>query len=170
MRMVTLRSAAPISVSVNDAVIAHADIAREVQNHPASTPKQAWEAAIQALVVRELLLQRGRSLHLNVTPRSEDGTRETDEDALIRTLIETEITTPKADEAACRRYYDAHEARFRTQVPGELQPFDTVLARIAGYLEEAAWRRAVAQYIALLVGQARITGCAIQGAASPLVQ
>ena len=170
MRTVTLRSAAPGTVSVNDAVIVHADIAREVQNHPAPTPKQAWDAAAHALVVRELLLQRARSLHLVVTPRSGDGARETDEDALIRTLIETEITTPKADEAACRHYYQANPSRFRTQVQGELVPFDKVRARITAYIEETAWRRAVAQYIALLAGQARITGGAIQGAASPLVQ
>jgi peptidyl-prolyl cis-trans isomerase C len=170
MRTVTLRSAAPGTVSVNDAVIAHADIAREVQNHPAPAPKQAWDAATHALVVRALLLQRARSLHLVATPRSENGARETDEDALIRTLIETEITTPTANEAACRRYYQANPSRFRTQIQGELQSFDKVRARIAAHIEETAWRRAVAQYIALLAGKARITGCAIQGAVSPLVQ
>lgn len=99
MRTVTQRRAAANTVSVNDAVIAHADIAREVQNHPAPTPKQAWGAATHALVVRELLLQRARSMHFVVKLRSENGARETDEDALIRTLIETEIATPKADEA-----------------------------------------------------------------------
>jgi peptidyl-prolyl cis-trans isomerase C len=170
MRTVTLRSSAPSTVSVNDAVIAHADIAREVQNHPAPSPKQAWGAATHALVVRELLLQRARSMHFVVKPHSENSARETDEDALIRTLIETEITTPNADEAACRHYYQANPSRFRTPVQGELLPFDKVHARITAYIEETAWRRAVAQYIALLVDQARITGCAIHGTASPLVQ
>jgi peptidyl-prolyl cis-trans isomerase C len=64
MRTVTLRSSTPSTVSVNDAVIAHADIAHYVQNHPAPTRKQAWDAATHALVVRELLLQRARSLRL----------------------------------------------------------------------------------------------------------
>ena len=38
------------------------------------------------------------------------------------------------------------------------------------YLEERTWRRAVAQYIALVAGQARIAGFDLPAATSPLVQ
>ena len=42
--------------------------------------------------------------------------------------------------------------------------------RIAAYLEERTWRRAVAQYIALVAGQAQIAGFDLPAATSPLVQ
>ena len=52
------------TVTVNDVAIPHAAIAREVQNHAAESPKVAWEEATRALVIRELLLQRARTLDL----------------------------------------------------------------------------------------------------------
>jgi peptidyl-prolyl cis-trans isomerase C len=45
MRIETMRSSAPRIVAVNEAVIASADIAREVQNHEGISPVVAWEAA-----------------------------------------------------------------------------------------------------------------------------
>ncbi|MDH3739384.1 MAG: peptidylprolyl isomerase, partial [Alphaproteobacteria bacterium] len=38
----------------------------------------------------------------------------TNEDALIRTLLADQITTPTADDAACRRYYDNNPKRFHS--------------------------------------------------------
>ena len=260
-------------IAVNDVVIAHAAIAREVQNQSESSPKAAWDAATRALVVRELLLQRARSLELAAEPRVQDGARETEEDALIRTLLEREVKTPKADETTCRRYYDRHQERFRSpdlfepthilfkaargdaaayqqaleraeaaladvtdapqtfealaravsqcpsateggrlgqitrgettpefeeallslepgttctapvqtrygvhvvrldrKVDGEAMPFEAVRERIAAYLEQNSWQRAVHQYVTLLAGQARIAGCSITEAVTPLVQ
>lgn len=275
MRTVLTRNttAPPPPVAVNGAVITNATIAREVQNHAEATPKQAWQEATRALVVRELLLQRARALDLTATPRSEAGFRETEEEALIRALLETEVRTPTAGDAECRRYYDANPRKFRSpdlfepqhilfkaprddaaayatalqraeaaladvqaaperfdalaravsdcpsaseggrlgqvargdttpefdaallalgpgqicpspvqtrygvhvlrlerKVAGQLLPFDAVRDRIAAYLEQSAWRRAVAQYVGLLAGQADITGFDMPGAASPLVQ
>jgi peptidyl-prolyl cis-trans isomerase C len=273
MRTITMRSAVTKTVAVNEAVIASADIAREVQNHADATPKQAWDAATRALIVRELLLQRARALALVAEPQSENGLRETEDEALIRVLLETEVRTPKADEAACRRYYQANQARFRSpdlfeplhilfqaarddaaayaraveqaeavlrevksapgrferiarelsdcpsatddgrlgqvargdttpefesamaameagqlcpepvrtrygvhvlrlgrKVAGQVLPFTQVHERIATYLEESSWRRAVAQYVALLAGQAHIEGFDMPGATSPLLQ
>lgn len=261
------------SVMVNDVAIPHAAIAREVQNHQAESPTVAWEHATRALVVRELLLQRARMLDLAADPRTVDGARETEEESLIRLLLEREVVTPKADDAVCRRYYDGNAARFRgpdlfepahilfkarrddadayakaeaqaaavlanlqqhpdrfdslarslsdcpsateggrlgqivrgettpefetfllatepgqicptpvrtrygvhvlrldRRIAGEALPFDAVRARIASYLEERTWRRAVAQYIALVAGQARIAGFDLPAATSPLVQ
>ena len=113
MRIVTRTHTAP-PIAVNGAVIAGADIAREVQNHTEATPRQAWQEATRALVVRELLLQRARALSLAAVPRSEGGLRETEEEALIRTLLETEVRTPTAGEPECRRYYDANPRKFRS--------------------------------------------------------
>jgi peptidyl-prolyl cis-trans isomerase C len=113
MPAVTMRTRAPRTIAVNDAVIANADIAREVQNHTGGTPREAWEEAVRALVVRELLAQRARTLGLIAEPRSENGQRETEEEALIRALLEAEVRTPTADDAACRRYYEANRGKFR---------------------------------------------------------
>jgi len=104
MRTVTMRSEPTREVAVNGTVIANADIAREVQNHPKATSRDAWEAAMRALVVRELLLQRAHSLQLQAKPLSEGDARETDDDALIRGVLETDVQTPKADADSCRRY------------------------------------------------------------------
>jgi peptidyl-prolyl cis-trans isomerase C len=252
------------TITVNDVAIPHATIAREVQNHQADSPANAWEQATRALVIRELLLQRARALGLMPDPRTEDGARETDEESLIRLLLEREVITPKADDAVCRRYYDSNAPRFRSpdlfepahilfkarrddadayakadlqqrpdrfdslarslsdcssateggrlgqivrgettpefetylvamepgqicptpvrtrygvhilrldrRVAGETLPFDAVRTGIATYLEERTWRRAVAQYIALVAGQARIAGFDLPAATSPLVQ
>jgi peptidyl-prolyl cis-trans isomerase C len=258
---------------VNDVAIPHATIAREVQNHQAESPAVAWKQATQALIIRELLLQRARALDLVADPRTEDGARETDEESLIRLLLEREVITPKADDGICRRYYDSNRARFRSpdlfepahirfkarrddtdayakaeaqgaavlaelrqhpdrfetlarglsdcssateggrlgqvvrgettsefetflvamqpgqicptpvrtrygihvlrldrRIEGETLPFGAVRTRIAAYLEERTWRRAVAQYIALVAGQARIAGFDLPAATSPLVQ
>lgn len=102
-------------VSVNGVVIAHAAIAHETQNHPASKPVEAWLAAVRALVVRELLLQEARRLAIAPQPLAdEDGRRETEEEALIRQLVAQEVVTPMADEPQCRRYYANNRRRFRT--------------------------------------------------------
>ena len=64
--------------------------------------------------MRELLLQRARHLGLSPEPISDaDGRRETDEEALIRGLVESEVTVPEPDDATCRRYYEQNKARFR---------------------------------------------------------
>ncbi len=273
MRIDLIRNAANAPVAVNGVAIPHAEIAREVQNHRSASPSLAWKDATRALVVRELLLQRARVLGLAAEPRSEGGIRESEEEALIRTLLETEVRSPKATEAECRRFYDVNSQRFRSpdlfeprhilfqaaeadeeayaaalrraeaalaevlahperfdalarahsdcasaseggrlgQIvrgettpafeaalfrlqPGEIcpepvrtpygvhvlrldhradgavVPFEHVRERIATWLEEKSWRTACAQYIALLAGDAEITGFSMTAATSPLVQ
>ncbi len=260
-------------VSVNGVIIANGDIAREVQNHEGASPAAAWQAATRALVVRELLLQRAATLGLTPAPRTEDGVRETEEEALIRALLGAEVRTPTADDDACRRYYQSNLSRFhgpdlfeplhilfkaaradvaafaraeerakavlaevkaapdrfesiamalsdcpsarddgrlgqvargettaefeaallglqpgqicpdivRTRygvhvlrldrkIAGEVLAFAQVRERVAAYLEENTLRRAAAQYVAVLAGQARILGFEIAGPGSSLVQ
>jgi peptidyl-prolyl cis-trans isomerase C len=106
---------ARVPVTVNGVTIAHDTISREAQNHPASRPIDAWQAAARALAVRELLLQEARRLDLSPAPIADaEGRRETDEEALIRGLIDSQVETPAPDEASCRRYYDRNRARFRS--------------------------------------------------------
>jgi peptidyl-prolyl cis-trans isomerase C len=65
--------------------------------------------------VRELLLQEARRLDLTPAPIDDgDGRRETEEEALVRLLVETQVPTPTPDAAACRRYYESNRARFRS--------------------------------------------------------
>jgi peptidyl-prolyl cis-trans isomerase C len=105
----------PGRIRVNGVAISRDAIAREAQNHPAEKPVAAWQEAARALVIRELLLQEARRLNIAAVPASDDeGRRETEEEALIRQLVEREVRTPEADEAACRRYYAQNRARFRS--------------------------------------------------------
>jgi peptidyl-prolyl cis-trans isomerase C len=102
-------------VTVDGVTIRRDAIARETQNHPAAKPVEAWLAAARALVVRELLLQEARRLAIAADPVcDEEGRRETDEEALVRQLIEQQVATPEPDEESCRRIYDRNRARFRS--------------------------------------------------------
>lgn len=105
----------PVTVSVNDVAIARDAIQREMQHHPASKPITAWQQAARALVVRELLLQRAKFLGLTPQPISDEaGRRETDDEALMRGVVEREVVVPEPDDETCRRYYERNGARFRS--------------------------------------------------------
>ena len=262
------------TIQINDVEIPEAAIRAEAQNHPAPSPDQAIAAAMEALAVRELLLQKAREQQIAPTPQTDAaGRKETAEDAAIRQLLEIEVTVPEADEETCRRYFDNNRTRLRSpdlfeaahilfaadpkdedayakavasakatiaeltedprafdamarersdctsakndgrlgqitrgdtvpefetflvnleegqlcpvpvqsrygvhvlrldkKIAGTDLPFEAVKDRIADYLHEASWRRAVAQYIKLLAGHASIGGVDIAGETSPLVQ
>jgi peptidyl-prolyl cis-trans isomerase C len=102
-------------VAVNGIAIPRDLIAREIQNHPAGSPTKAWAAAARSLVVRELLLQEARRCGVTAVPLDDgEGRRETDDEALIRSLIERDVMTPAADPETCRRYYEQNRRRFRS--------------------------------------------------------
>lgn len=103
-------------ITVNGRVIPAAAIAAEAQNHPAprGKPGHAWQAAARALAMRELLLQKARAIGLHPDPREiAPGQVETDDEALIRQLLETTLTPAPVDPAALRATYDAAPERFR---------------------------------------------------------
>jgi peptidyl-prolyl cis-trans isomerase C len=137
----------PAAVSVNGISIARDAIVREMQHHAATKPIVAWQQAARALVIRELLLQRAR--HLGVTPapiRDADGRRETDDEAIMRGLVECEVTVPEPDDATCRRFYENNQSRFRSPdiyeashilfaaVPADREAYAQVQADAAGVL------------------------------------
>jgi peptidyl-prolyl cis-trans isomerase C len=102
-------------VSVGGRVIEPAAIAREMQNHEAATPLEAWTDAARALVVRELLTQEAGRLEMKPVPRQdENGRQETDDEALIRGVVDTQISSPTPNDADCRRYYEKNMQRFRS--------------------------------------------------------
>lgn len=249
-------------------------IAAEAQHHPAPDAAAAWNAAAEALAVRQLLLDEADRLGLTAQERYDaEGRPLTEEDARIDALLEQEVRVPEADEAACRRFYDLHRDRFASPVlveaahilieadpaddlamglatgdartlirqlqadpsrfeelarsksacpsrehggnlgqvqPGQMVkpfdealfamepdslcpnpvrtrfgvhviragrrvdgrqlPFEAVSQAIADYLEEASYRRALAQYIAILAGRAKVTGVDLGAVDGQLVQ
>lgn len=101
------------AITVNGTEISLGAIASEMQHHPASTPEEAMSEAARALAIRTLLLQRAQVLDLEPAPQvDEDGKRETEEDALVRQVLEAEVQTPEPDEDACRRFYENNKSRF----------------------------------------------------------
>lgn len=104
------------TVSVNGVEIPHAAISAEAQQHPAGSAAEAYRAAAEALVVRELLLAEARAQGVSGAPeRDGKGRLETEEDALVRALLDSRIETPVATDAECRRYYDARPETLRSQ-------------------------------------------------------
>jgi len=100
-------------VRVNGVELARSEISRESQHHPAQKPIDAWQSAARALVIRHLLLAESKRLEIVAEPQSEDGRTETENEALIRQLLEREVATPEPDEAVCRRYYQQNLSKFR---------------------------------------------------------
>ncbi|EKE78973.1 peptidylprolyl isomerase [Oceanibaculum indicum] len=268
------RRFAPVTVSVNGVEITAAAIAQEAQNHPSEDPDTAWNQAVRALAIRELLSQEAARQGIVAEPLTDDeGRRETEQEAAQRMLLEGALSLPVPDEESCLRYYRQNQARFRSpalyeaahilfaadrrdktafagavekargaiaelkgqpgrfadmakalsdcpsgQVGGSLGqigpgdttpafeaaltrlepggmsaepvetpygahvirldrciegrpvPFEAVREKIADYLAEAVWRRAAAQYVSILAGQAEITGVDLGASATPLVQ
>jgi peptidyl-prolyl cis-trans isomerase C len=105
----------PVTVSVNGVTVERDAIVREMQHHPADKPIAAWQQAARALVIRELLLQRASAIGVMPEPISDEaGRRETDDEAVMRTVVEREVTVPEPDDETCRRYYANNIARFRS--------------------------------------------------------
>jgi peptidyl-prolyl cis-trans isomerase C len=144
-----IAAARPKPVTVNGVLIARDAIAREAQHHPAATPEEALQAATRALVIRELLLQESRRRQIKAVPLQDNaGRRETDDEAAMRVLVETMVTTPEPDEAACRRSYEANRARLRS--PDIYEVRHILLAAAPGDAEARASARHAAT---LLIGQ-----------------
>lgn len=69
-----------------------------------------------------------------------------------------------------RSPYGVHVVRAGRRIDGQQLPFEAVEASIRNYLEEASYRKAVAQYLAILASQAEIEGVNLSVADGPLVQ
>jgi peptidyl-prolyl cis-trans isomerase C len=96
-------------ISVNGTEIGEAAIFAEMQYHPAASRDAAMAEAAEALVVRQLLLQRAAAAGLEWDADDAAG-----EEAAIEALLQRELKLPKPDPAAYRRYYDANRAKFRS--------------------------------------------------------
>lgn len=104
-------------VVVNGEIIPPAAIAAEAQNHsaPKDKPGIAWRKAAQALVIRTLLLQEARRRGLEAAPEElAPGRVETEEEALIRAVLDAALTIAPVTEQAVRAEWDKNPGRFRS--------------------------------------------------------
>lgn len=69
-----------------------------------------------------------------------------------------------------RSPYGVHVVRAGRRIDGQQLPFAVVEPSIRAYLEEASYRRAVAQYLAILAGETTVEGVDFPLAEGPLVQ
>lgn len=69
-----------------------------------------------------------------------------------------------------RTRFGVHVIRAGRRAEGQQMPFEVVAASIRTYLEEASYRRAVAQYLAILAGRTEIEGVELPVADGPLVR
>jgi len=103
------------TITVNDEPISADDVAAEAQHHPAETAQEAWDAAAEALVVRQVLLQEARRRGVVPHQRTDArGRRELEEEAMIRELLQDAVEATTPTEADCRGYYDENPDRFRS--------------------------------------------------------
>ncbi len=105
------------TVTVNGEPVDHQAIARETQNHgaPRGKPAAAWQKAADAVAIRALLLQEARRLELAPEPAEvAPGRFETEEDALIRSLVEAAVTVSAPSGAAIRAEWERDPTRFRS--------------------------------------------------------
>jgi len=103
-------------VTVNGVLIDAALIANEAQNHPApqGKPGLAWQAAARALAVRTLLLQEAARRGLRADPQETlPGQLETEDEALIRQVLDQAVQPEPATEADLSAFYTAHPDLFR---------------------------------------------------------
>ncbi|QLC26756.1 peptidylprolyl isomerase [Parasphingopyxis algicola] len=101
------------TIRVDGREIPAAVIAAEAQNHPSDDPDTAWAAASEALAIKALLLAEAYRVGIEATALEDDRGRElAPDDARIEALLESELSTPEADEETCRRYYERHIAQF----------------------------------------------------------
>jgi peptidyl-prolyl cis-trans isomerase C len=103
-------------VTVNGEAISAEAIAAEAQNHPApkAKPGLAWKAAARALAIRTLLLQEARQRGLLADPQPVgEGQVETDDEALVRQILDLALDPAAPTEPEMRAAYDANPERWR---------------------------------------------------------
>ncbi len=101
---------------INGETIPHKVVAAEAQHHagPAGKPGIAWRKAANAIAIRTLLLQEAGRRGLRAEPvKLGKGRIETEEEALIRGLLDTAIEVEPPAEADIRAEWERDPDRFR---------------------------------------------------------
>jgi peptidyl-prolyl cis-trans isomerase C len=102
---------------VNGERVEHTLIAAETQNHeaPQGKPGIAWRKAVNAIAIRTLLLQEARSRGIEADQQEVSAGRfETDEEALIREVLDQGVDVEAPQEAAIRTEWLKDQTRFRS--------------------------------------------------------
>jgi len=102
---------------INGEAVPVTAIAQEAQNHsaPSSKPGIAWRKATDALAIRTLLLQEARRRGLTADPAEvAPGRFESEDEALVRGLLDQAIDADEPDEDAVRTEWLRDPSRFRT--------------------------------------------------------
>ena len=102
-------SALAQDITVNGIKISPDEINAEVQYHPADNFNEAKHRATQALVIREVLIQRAAEIGLCERKKAIRNP-----DSVIDDLLKRELKVPKADEKTCQHYFDKNKRRFFT--------------------------------------------------------
>lgn len=108
--MATAQMSEAQPVRVNGREIPEAEIAREMQHHPADSLAVARAHAIEALVLQRLLIEEAERQGIAGADEAED----LGDDPRIAALVERAVQVPQPDEATCRRFYDNNRAKFRS--------------------------------------------------------
>jgi peptidyl-prolyl cis-trans isomerase C len=102
---------------VNGEKVPHTLVAAETQNHdaPQGKPGIAWRKAARAMAIRTLLLQEAQRRGVTAAPEEvAPGRFETQEEALIRGLLEAAITVAAPTDAEISTEWGKDPSRFRT--------------------------------------------------------
>ena len=98
------------AISVNGVVIHEDLISLEVQLQDAAAPTAAWENAVRALIVRQLLLSEAEARGIGgEAPEPGEDT----EEAAIRRLLDEALNVPEPTEDELRRWYERNCERLR---------------------------------------------------------
>lgn len=89
-------------ITVNQEVIAEADIFAEMQYHPAASKRQAMVDAAQSLIISTLLRQQAHK----------SGYIEVEDDIAIERLLSQQVDVPTANSIECQSYYQQNPERF----------------------------------------------------------
>lgn len=87
-------------ISINGVELCDDEVERELALHGDSD--DPLRTAVTTCILRRVLLDEAQHLGVNAS----------DEEQAISCLLETHASSPEPDEAACRRFYDAHPVRF----------------------------------------------------------
>lgn len=97
-------------IRVNGREIGEAEIAREMQYHPADSLAAARAQAIEALILQRLLIEEAERQGI---AGPDEAAEDLGDDPRIAVLVERAVQVPHPDEEACRRFFDNNRAKFR---------------------------------------------------------
>jgi len=132
-------------IVVNGETIPFSVVAAETQNHagPRGVPGTAWRKAADAIAIRTVLLQEARRRNLRPDPQpAAPGQMETEEESLIRQLLDDAISVSPPDAGAVRAEWEKDPDRFLSPPLWDVSHILIACEAGEGELREAAHARA----------------------------